>query len=159
VKILAKKIDIAQIFIWASNVLDTNQLTLAEHATLFNLIKLINRNFWKPIKISAFKLSRQMCSDKRTIEKAFKSLAEKKIIYIQEGVIFLGYVDEKTFKSLISQSTDGGHNGKAISPKILNADRRADTTGTLSTGETTTTDGATAETDTEDDEPKSLADF
>lgn len=131
---MAKKIDIVQTFVWASNILDTEQLTLAEQATLFNLIKLINRNFWKPIKISAFKLARVMCSDQRTIKKTLKSLADKNIIHFNvineiklEGDIFIGNISKEHFQSLISQQDNDGHNGKAISAELQRGDSTADT--------------------------------
>lgn len=109
---MAKKTnDFVTAFIWACNILDTNNLSIAEQAVLFNLLKLINRNFWKPIKISAYKLARTMCSDKRTIEKAFKSLAEKKIIYIEEGEIYIGNISEEHFKNIIARPS-GGNGGK-----------------------------------------------
>ena len=73
---MAKKIDIVQAFVWAGNILDTQNLTVPEQAVLFNLLKLINRNFWSPIKISAFKLSRTMGSDTRTVQKALQKLKD-----------------------------------------------------------------------------------
>ena len=148
---MAKKIDIVQAFIWASNILDTNQLSLADQAVFFNILKLINRNFWKPIKISAFKLGRQMCSDQRTIKKSLKSLAEKKIIYMNitdeikmEGDIYIGNIAEEHFKSLISKSTDQSTDSANVIPD-----------GNTASNSTT----STTNTETRLADSKTLADF
>lgn len=140
---MAKKIDIVQAFVWASNILDTEQLTLAEQATLFNLIKLINRNFWKPIKISAFKLARVMCSDQRTIKKTLKSLADKNIIHFNvineiklEGDIFIGNISKEHFQSLISQQDNGGHNGESVGADVQHGISTANATESTTNAQT-----------------------
>jgi len=100
---MAKKIDIVQAFVWAGNILDTQNLTVPEQAVLFNLLKLINRNFWSPIKISAFKLSRTMGSDTRTVQKALQKLKEKQIIFMEGENIYIATIPEQQFKSLIGK--------------------------------------------------------
>lgn len=165
---MAKKIDIAQVFIWASNVLDTNQLTIGEQATLFNLIKLINRNFWRPVTITAYKLAQNMCCDLRTVKRSLPALIQKNIIHAHitnenklEGVFYIGYVDEQTFKSLISRQIraegnqhskqNGDTNGQNansisdISEQQRNRDFSA-TGATRTTGATTSDNPGTSET-------------
>lgn len=130
---MAKKQDFVTAFVWACNVLDTQDLSIAEQAVLFNLLKLINRNFWKPIKISAYKLARTMCSDVRTVNKALNSLAKKQIIFNQEGMIYIATISENQFQSLISQQDNGGRNGESVGADIRHGNSPANATESATT--------------------------
>lgn len=150
---LAKKIDIAQVFIWASNILDTHRLSLSEQAIFFNVIKLVNRNYWKPVNISAYKFAQTIASDLRTVKKVFTSLVEKKIIYFEitnaekmEGVLYIGYISEEHFKNLIART--GGQNGGELSGKNGDTDKPVNNSPANA-----------AESPGNDDSNKTLADF
>lgn len=87
---MAKGDNVVNAFMWACTILDTTDLTLAEQAILFNMLKLINRNFWKPVEFSAYKLAQKMGSDHRTIAKNIKSLIKKGILYNEGEEYYIG---------------------------------------------------------------------
>lgn len=146
---MAKKQDFVTAFVWACNVLDTQDLSIAEQAVLFNLLKLINRNFWKPVKISPYKLARNMCSDVRTVNKALNSLAKKQIIFNQEGEIFIATITEEQFQSLVSKS-----NGGAVSKQNESVEHNQPADNT-----TANRADSAGNADQAADQPKTLADF
>ena len=71
---------IINVFNWFSNVIDTQELKLADVGLLTTIIKNLNRNFWKPLKMSIYKIAKNSGSDDRTIRGALKRLAEKNIL-------------------------------------------------------------------------------
>ena len=84
------KINIVNAFNWVCNVIDLNKLTPAEQVSLWHLMKLLNRNFWKPVKISEHMFAQTSRQDARTAKKALTSLIEKEIIYKQGDEYFVG---------------------------------------------------------------------
>lgn len=79
------KISIVNVFAWFSNIIDTEDLTLTDTAVLTHIIKNLNRNFWKPLKMSMNKLAHNSGSDIRTIRASLKRLADKNIIFKRDG--------------------------------------------------------------------------
>lgn len=79
------EISIVSVFAWFSNVVDTQELKLADIGLLMHLIKNLNRNFWKPQKMSVYKIAKNSGSDDRTIRGALKRLAEKNILMKRNG--------------------------------------------------------------------------
>ena len=112
---MAKGDNVVTAFVWACNILDTQTLTLAEQAILFNLLKLINRNFWKPIKITAYKLAQSMGSDHRTIEKNLRTLEQKGVIYREGDEIYIGNDSPDKIRAKFNRNNTDGDNKPAKS--------------------------------------------
>lgn len=89
---MAKKnqLSIVNAWNWFVNVTDTNILTSSEQLVLIHLIKFINRNFWKPIKIEPQILAKSTNKDNRTVKKALTTLINKGFITQSEGGYFIG---------------------------------------------------------------------
>lgn len=90
---MAKKnsLSIVTAWNWFVNVTDTNILTSSEQLILIHLIKFINRNFWKPIKIEPQILAKSTNKDNRTVKKALSMLINKNFITKNEkGEYFIG---------------------------------------------------------------------
>ena len=79
------ELSIVTVFTWFSNVVDTQQLKLGDIGLLMHIVKNLNRNFWKPLKMSVYKIAKSSGSDDRTIRGALKRLAEKNIIIQRDG--------------------------------------------------------------------------
>lgn len=90
---MAKKnsLSIVTAWNWFVSVTDTNILTSSEQLILIHLIKFINRNFWKPIKIEPQILAKSTNKDNRTVKKALTTLINKNFITKnEEGALFIG---------------------------------------------------------------------
>lgn len=90
---MAKKnsLSIVTAWSWFVNTTDTNILTSSEQLILIHLIKFINKNFWKPIKIEPQILAKSTNKDNRTVKKALTMLINKKFITKNEkGEYFIG---------------------------------------------------------------------
>lgn len=86
------QVNIVNVFTWFSNVLDIHDLDNSETVVMVHIIKYLNRNFWKPVKMSAYKLAKNLGKkDDRTVKAALKRLKEKHlIIESEEGEIYIG---------------------------------------------------------------------
>lgn len=95
------QINIVTAFTWFSNMLDICELDNSETVVLSHVLKLLNRNFWKPVKMSTNKLAKNLGKrDSRTIKAALNRLKEKRLIIESEkGEIYIG-IDgaERLFK-------------------------------------------------------------
>lgn len=98
-QVIKMKINIVNAFNWACNVLDTEKLKPTEQATLFHILKLLNRNFWKPCKITPYILKKHTGSDDRTIKNALKTLFDKKILLqLSEEGVYINIDDEEKLR-------------------------------------------------------------
>ena len=86
------QINIVNVFTWFSNVLDIHELDNSETVVMIHLIKILNRNFWKPIKMSTHKLAKNLGKkNDSTIKDALQRLKKKQlIIESEEGEIYIG---------------------------------------------------------------------
>ena len=98
---------IINVFNWLSNVIDTQELKLSDIGLLTQIIKNLNRNFWKPLKMSIYKIAKNSGSDDRTIRDALKRLAMKNVIIAKNADTF-GQIDDpaKFFASKKFSRTD-----------------------------------------------------
>lgn len=90
---MAKKntLSIVTAWNWFINITDTNILSSSEQLVLIHLIKFINRNFWKPIKIEPQILAKSTNKDNRTVKKALSTLINRGFITLtEEGGYFIG---------------------------------------------------------------------
>lgn len=90
---MAKKntLSIVTAWNWFINITDTNILSSSEQLVLIHLIKFINRNFWKPIKIEPQILAKSTNKDNRTVKKALSTLINRGFITLtKEGGYFIG---------------------------------------------------------------------
>lgn len=98
-QVIKMKINIVNAFNWACNILDTEKLKPTEQTTLFHILKLLNRNFWKPCKITPYILKKHTGSDDRTIKNALKTLFDKKILLqLSEKGVYINIDDEDKLK-------------------------------------------------------------
>ena len=90
--ILTKKnLSIVDAWNWFVNVTDFNILTSSEQLILIHLIKFINKNFWKPVKLEPSILAKSTNKDHRTVKKALTMLINKGFVTKnQEGEYFIG---------------------------------------------------------------------
>lgn len=79
---------IVNVFSWLSNTIDARELKLGDIGLLTHIVKNLNRNFWKPLKMSTYKIAKSSGSDDRTIRGALKRLAEKHILLAKNGDTF-----------------------------------------------------------------------
>lgn len=79
------ELSIVNVFTWFSNVVDTQELKLGDIGLLMHIIKNLNRNFWKPLKMSVYKIAKNSGCDDRTVRSALKRLAEKNILLLKNG--------------------------------------------------------------------------
>lgn len=96
---MAKKnqLSIVTAWNWFVYISDTNILTSSEQLILIHLIKFINRNFWKPIKIEPQILAKSTNKDNRTVKKALTTLINKNFITKNEkGELFIGINQTRT---------------------------------------------------------------
>lgn len=95
------QVNIVNVFTWFSNVLDILDLDNSETVVMIHIIKYLNRNFWKPVKMSPYKLAKNLGKkDDRTIKAALQRLKAKNLIIESEkGEIYIG-IDgaERLFK-------------------------------------------------------------
>lgn len=103
---MAKKnsLSIVSAWNWLINVIDTNILTSSEQLVLLHLIKFINRNFWKPIKLDPTVLAKSTNKDNRTVKKALSTLITKGFVTQSEGGYFIG-INQTDSAELNSNST------------------------------------------------------
>lgn len=89
---MAKKnqLSIVTAWNWFIYITDTNILTSSEQLILIHLIKFINRNFWKPVKLEPQILAKSTNKDNRTVKKALSTLINKGFITESEGGYFIG---------------------------------------------------------------------
>lgn len=101
---MAKKnsISIVTVWSWLINLFDTNILTSSEQLVLIHLIKFINRNFWKPIKIEPQIIAKSTNKDNRTVKKALTSLINKNFVTFDEK--------EGYFIGITNQPNDNNEN-------------------------------------------------
>ena len=86
-----KKLSIVDAWNWFVTITDFNILTSSEQLVLIHLIKFINKNFWKPVKIEPSILAKSTNKDNRTVKKALTTLTNKGfIIRDTEGGYFIG---------------------------------------------------------------------
>lgn len=78
----AKKETLINYFNEIFNLIDNQELTDTQQLTLLHLLHRLNRNFWKPVKVSENKLAGAMNKDKRTVAKALKQLEDLQIISV-----------------------------------------------------------------------------
>lgn len=85
------KLNIVSAFTWLSNIIDTQELSSSEQLVLLHLVKFLNRNFWRAVKISDYKLAKIMGKkDSRTVTTALKNLKKKGIVIEQKGELHIG---------------------------------------------------------------------
>lgn len=89
------KINIVSVWTWFSNILDTQTLSSSEQLILVHLIKILNRNFWQPTKISVSALCRSSGKDSRTVKRSLSMLKNSELIEETEKGIFLKFKEEK----------------------------------------------------------------
>lgn len=68
------KVNIVSVWTWFANILDTQTLSASEQLILVHLIKIFNRNFWKPTKISTSAICRSSGKDARTVKRSIALL-------------------------------------------------------------------------------------
>lgn len=86
-----KNLSIVDAWNWFVNVTDFNILTSSEQLILIHLIKFINKNFWKPVKLEPSILAKSTNKDHRTVKKALTMLINKGFVTKnQEGEYFIG---------------------------------------------------------------------
>lgn len=86
-----KKMSIVIAWNWFVNVIDTNILTSSEQLIIVHLIKYLNRNYWKPVKIEPQILAKSTNKDNRTVKKALSTLINKGfIIQTKSGGLTIG---------------------------------------------------------------------
>jgi len=89
-----KKFSIVDAWNWFVNLTEMNILTSSEQLVLIHLIKFINKNFWKPVKLEPTILSKSTNKDNRTVKKALTMLINKGfVIQNQNGGYFIGIDD------------------------------------------------------------------
>lgn len=96
---MAKKITLITAWNWLMNIIDSQGLSSSEQLVMIHMLKLINRNFWKPVQVTMPALSRNTGKDHRTVKKAFSMLLAKKLIIEKQGGYYIG-IDEYAFDSL-----------------------------------------------------------
>ena len=84
------KINLVMAWQWLERELDERDLTATQQLTLFHLLIKLNRNFWKPARVSMNKLAVACNKDKRTVKKAIAELIELGLVVEIEGGYYLG---------------------------------------------------------------------
>lgn len=90
-----KKINIVSVWTWFCNVLDTQTLSASEQLILVHLIKIFNRNFWKPAKISTSAICRSSGKDSRTVKRSISLLISNGFLKDTAEGLFLNFGDEE----------------------------------------------------------------
>lgn len=113
---MAKKLfSIVDVFMWFSNVLDTQDLTSSEQLVLLHIIKILNRNFWQPIQVSEYKLAVAMGrKDRRTVHGALEKLTERNLIIRKGELIHLGifkFINNESEQPNFKQGNSGDVGG------------------------------------------------
>lgn len=85
------KINLVTAWQWLEKELEERDLTANQQLTLFHLFIKINRNFWKPARVSLNKLAAACNKDKRTVKKAIDDLIELGLIIETEGGYYIGF--------------------------------------------------------------------
>lgn len=93
----SSRINLVTAWQWLERELDERDLTATQQLTLFHLFIKINRNFWKPARISLNKLAVACSKDKRTIKKSLEELIELGLVVESEGGYFIGYGTAQTY--------------------------------------------------------------
>lgn len=101
---MAKKITLITAWNWLMNIIDSQGLSSSEQLVMIHMLKLINRNFWKPVQVTMPALTRNTGKDHRTVKKAFSMLLAKKLIIEKQGGYYIG-IDE--LDSITSIKTTG----------------------------------------------------
>lgn len=94
-----KKINIVSVWTWFSNVLDTQTLSASEQLIMLHLIKIFNRNFWKPAKISMSAICRSCGKDARTVKRSISLLKSANLLTETDEGLFLNFGDEDKSKT------------------------------------------------------------
>lgn len=91
------KTNIVTVWTWFANILDTSSLSASEQLILVHLIKIFNRNFWKPTKISIAAICRSCGKDSRTVKRSISLLKNANLITeSKDGELFLNLGSRET---------------------------------------------------------------
>lgn len=92
------KINIVSVWTWFANILDTQNLSASEQLILVHLIKIFNRNFWKPTKVSNNALCRSCGKDARTVKRSLSLLLSAGYLKETEDGLFLNLTSDEELK-------------------------------------------------------------
>lgn len=101
------RINLYSVYKWWWDILDTEDIPSTEQLTMFHMIQLINKNFWKATKVSLNKLSAAMMKDKRTVKKSIENLIELGYLVEKDGEYNVGY-GNNGFDSESGESNSSG---------------------------------------------------
>lgn len=99
-----KKINIVSVWTWFCNILDTQSLSASEQLIMLHLIKIFNRNFWKPTQISTSALCRSCGKDARTVKRSISLLKTANLIIETDDGLFLKF-DEDSAEGKTKRTT------------------------------------------------------